>query len=82
MPVEEHKGSGPFEACPECGSSRLKAVFDGDETNFFCESCGRCWFVTMGWTTRVVPSTCPGCSELGRCRALAPARGETPPDGG
>jgi ribosomal protein S27E len=48
--------------CPDCASTALRAVFDGYDTNFLCESCGACWFQSMGWLGRVDPGRCPGCS--------------------
>jgi hypothetical protein len=39
--------------CPTCGSPRLRAVSDSDGTNFICESCGDCWFYSMGWLGHV-----------------------------
>jgi hypothetical protein len=76
VPVPTSGGAvGP---CPACGSERMRAVSDGFSTNFLCESCGVCWFYTMGWLGRVDPITCPGCSQQQRntCRARALARGE------
>ena len=69
-------GLGTLGACPECGSSRLSAVFDGESTNFFCESCSSCWLVSMGWVKRVDPLTCPGCGRQAECLARLAARGE------
>jgi glycosyltransferase involved in cell wall biosynthesis len=66
--------------CPDCASPGLRAVFDGYDTNFHCESCGACWFQSMGWLGRVDPSTCPGCSaeQLRECRGRVAALGAAP----
>lgn len=61
---------GPLGACPECGGTSFLAVHDGTETNFLCESCARCWYVSMGWVGRVDPATCPGCPMRGRCESM------------
>jgi hypothetical protein len=78
MPTSGWCAIGP---CPACGSEPLRAVSDGRGTNFLCESCGACWFFTMGWLARVDPFTCPGCSEsqLHVCRARELARGADTP---
>ena len=55
--------------CPECGNGTLQPVFDGERTNFFCETCGRCWHPELAWVSRVDPETCPACPMLGTCRA-------------
>jgi hypothetical protein len=69
-------GPGP---CPACGALHLRLVWDGFDTNWFCEACGACWFYSMGWFGRVDPGTCPGCSEtqLRECQARALLREET-----
>jgi hypothetical protein len=62
--------------CPECASPHLRAVSDGYDTNFLCESCGACWIHSMGWLGRVDPMTCSGCSGEQRtvCREPASCR--------
>lgn len=64
-------GVGPLAACPTCGSGQLLAVAAEDETNFFCEDCGRCWHVEFARVSRVDPMTCPGCPQRARCLARA-----------
>lgn len=67
MQETEHTGGlaalpGP---CPACGSA-LRAVSDGYDTNFVCDSCGACWFYSMGWLGRLDPGSCPDCSAQQR----------------
>jgi hypothetical protein len=49
--------------CPDCGGEVMEAVSDGEMTNFRCVGCGGCWRVELGWVSRIVPSTCPGCEH-------------------
>jgi ribosomal protein S27E len=56
-------GWGGFDSCPGCGAGDLRAVFDGDATNFLCGSCGACWLVAMGWVRRVDPRACRGAAR-------------------
>lgn len=53
--------------CPECRNGTLEAVSDGDQTNFLCVNCGRCWHPEMAWVSRVDPVTCPGCPSRPTC---------------
>jgi len=53
--------------CPECGADDLVAVSDGEQTNFLCPRCGRCWHIELGWVHRVAPATCPGCDRRDQC---------------
>jgi hypothetical protein len=78
VPKSGWRAVGP---CPACGSEDLRVVSDGHGANFLCESCGACWFYSMGWLGHVDPFSCPGCSEqqLQVCRARALARGESAP---
>ena len=62
-------GLGVIDTCPACGSNDLFAVNDGRRTNIFCNSCGACWSMSMGWVRRVNPSTCPGCTRRTECLA-------------
>jgi len=62
-------GRGVIDTCPECGMDDLVAVHDGRRTNIFCNSCGACWWMSMGWVRRVNPSTCPGCGRRDECLA-------------
>ena len=78
MTMKPGRRLGAIEACPECGSRELSAVFDGEQTNFFCESCGRCWLVAMGWVSHVDPLTCPGCGHQDECLARIAAGSDTP----
>ena len=53
MPITGWCAIGP---CPDCGAEPMRAVSVQDrETNFLCESCGACWFFTMGTLGRVDP---------------------------
>lgn len=63
--------------CWDCGSPSLRAVSDGEDTNFVCLSCGACWHVALGQVHRVDPTTCPGCDALSLC-SPEPRRTETP----
>jgi hypothetical protein len=58
---------GPLATCPECSSSRITAVAAEDETNFLCDTCGRCWHVELARVSRVDPLGCPGCPDRARC---------------
>lgn len=61
----------PIEECPECGGRTLVFAVAGERTNFFCPACASCWHVTLGWTHRVNPETCPGCGFSDDCHARA-----------
>ena len=61
-----------FEQCQTCGSNRIRIVSDGDETNFLCEGCGRCWHVDFGRVSRVDPLSCAGCADQLICAAHLP----------
>ncbi len=67
--VTRSAAQGPLAECPTCGSTRLVAVNTGDETNFLCEGCGRCWHVGMGRVSRVDPLSCGGCLHREVCLA-------------
>jgi hypothetical protein len=54
--------------CPSCSTEPLEPVFDGDEVNFFCHSCHRCWHAQLNTIHRVPPPTCPGCGHHDECR--------------
>ena len=82
MSTEQGHRSGLLDACPGCGSDRLSLVYDGYDTNFFCESCGACWFVSMGWVSRVNPLTCPACSSQSECLARLEVRTKAAPGAG
>ena len=43
--------SGPFSACPECGS-RMSSVSDGWSTLMYCRRCDAYWRFNMGWVAR------------------------------
>jgi len=62
----EPSGLGAATRCPAC-LGRLRAVSDGEMTNFLCRQCGRCWHVELGHVSRVDPTTCPGCPFLPAC---------------
>jgi hypothetical protein len=62
-------GLGLLDRCPDCQSDDLRAVNDGRGTNTFCNTCGACWSVHLGWVRRVIPATCPGCELRDRCLA-------------
>ena len=55
MAIEGVFGPPPV-PCWGCGSSPLRAVFDGDATNFVCRTCGACWHVSLGHVHRVDPT--------------------------
>jgi len=59
----------PLGHCPACGSARLVPVVEADveEVHFFCDECGRCWHVELGYVHRVRPDTCHGCARRERC---------------
>jgi ribosomal protein S27E len=59
--------------CPICGNGHLRAVFDGELTNFLCIQCKACWHGDLAWVHRVEPVNCPGCPSRPVC--LAAARG-------
>jgi hypothetical protein len=67
---QPHWLASPLQACPTCGSQRLVAVRDGNETNFVCEDCTRCWHVELGYVHRVDPHTCSRCRYAERCLAV------------
>jgi hypothetical protein len=67
---------GPLARCPGCGSAQLRAVDDGDDTNFVCLSCLACWHVELGFVRLVAPATCPGCLLHDACVAAARYRVE------
>ncbi|HWC12776.1 MAG TPA: hypothetical protein VG455_16325 [Acidimicrobiales bacterium] len=62
--------------CPECGNGRLRAVSDGHQANFVCETCGSCWHPELEWVNRVNPTTCPGCLSREICTNARRAYGE------
>lgn len=71
-PTTNHPPPGrPLRDCPECGSTKLEAVFDGETVNWFCHDCIRCWHVELGHVSRVAYETCPGCLYQERCRRAA-----------
>lgn len=82
---------GPIGACPACGGHEFLAVDNGQETNFYCPSCERCWHYSMGWVSRADPVGCPSCPLKDRCAercaedALGPvrtrSRGDRSPQG-
>jgi hypothetical protein len=67
---------GPLARCPGCRSSQLRAVCDGEDTNFVCLSCLACWRVAMGFVSLVAPATCPGCQLHDACISAARGRAE------
>jgi hypothetical protein len=56
-------------ACPDCGHRRLRAVFDGHQTNFRCRLCGACWRGEPGTVERVDPLGCGRCHFRPLCLA-------------
>jgi transposase-like protein len=34
--------------CPGCGAASLVAVPQGEQTNFYCNSCGKSWHIELG----------------------------------
>jgi DNA-directed RNA polymerase subunit RPC12/RpoP len=67
--IGSRSATGLLDECPACGSARLALVSDGDEANFLCEGCGRCWHVNLGRVSRVDPIGCPGCPHRAVCMA-------------
>lgn len=59
-------------ACPACGGTDMEAVTDGEDTNFLCLACWRCWHVELGWASRVDADTCPGCPHHSECLERRP----------
>jgi hypothetical protein len=55
--------------CPSCRAEALQPVFDGEDVNFFCRSCQRCWHQALNAIHRVPPPTCPGCRHHDDCHA-------------
>jgi hypothetical protein len=55
--------------CPTCGNGRLRAVFDGEQTNFHCTDCRACWHGEVAFVHRVDPGTCAGCPAHASCVA-------------
>jgi len=55
--------------CPICGNGRLRAVFDGELTNFLCIQCKVCWHGELASVRRVDPATCAGCPSRVVCLA-------------
>jgi hypothetical protein len=45
----------------------LRAVTDGEDVNFLCLACFRCWHVELGWVQRVDPHSCAGCRAHDNC---------------
>ncbi len=58
---------GPIGACPACGSREFLPVDNGQEVNFFCPECERCWHYSLGWVSRADPVVCPSCPWRDRC---------------
>jgi hypothetical protein len=55
------------ERCPGCAAGALYSVFDGEEKNFLCRTCSRCWHLELGWIRQVSPLTCSGCEWRSTC---------------
>jgi hypothetical protein len=63
----------PFGPCPACGSRHFVIVPYPDDTNFRCQTCGRCWHVEMGLqVSRVDPYSCLGCPDRTTCVTRLP----------
>ncbi len=58
---------GPIGACPVCAGTAFLAIDNGQETNFLCPACERCWHYSMGWVSRADPVACPSCPWRDRC---------------
>jgi hypothetical protein len=58
---------GPVGACPACGGTEFVLVDNGEEVNFLCPACDRCWHHSMGWVVRSDPAACPSCPWSERC---------------
>jgi len=64
---EAHLLEHPLHTCPKCDSAKLVPVRDGNDVNFLCLECSRCWHVELGRVWRVDPGTCERCEHFGRC---------------
>ncbi len=62
-------GMHTSQRCPKCFSTAIDPVVDGDEVNFLCRVCGRCWHIELGYVHRVDPRTCGGCPHRPECLA-------------
>jgi hypothetical protein len=62
-----------YRHCPDCGSTQMRVVSDGEATNMLCLGCQRCWHPEAGFLSHVDPITCPGCPSRALC--LAPLIG-------
>jgi transposase-like protein len=72
--------SRPLTHCPTCNSTRLEPVVEEvtQDVHFLCRECSRCWDVALGTVTRVVPPSCLGCPERGRCEQVYAADHPSP----
>jgi transposase-like protein len=57
---DPHPFGPPLTRCPECGSSELQPIVEGDigEVHFLCGNCGRCWHVELGYVRAVTTQWC------------------------
>lgn len=53
--------------CPRCGAESFESVSDGVDTNLRCRACGACWYLELGWFSRVNPVQCQGCPYRAEC---------------
>lgn len=67
-----HPIAYPLVRCPACGSPNLDAVVEDvvQAVHFLCSDCDRCWRVELGYVRRVLPASCLGCTERGRCQRV------------
>jgi hypothetical protein len=43
----------PIDTCPGCRAHGLQAISAGDQVNFYCPLCDRCWHVDLGYVHEV-----------------------------
>ena len=60
----------PLDRCPSCTSTNLVPVADDGALHFLCDGCARCWYVQMGYVSRVNPRTCTHCDHFERCATV------------
>jgi hypothetical protein len=62
----------PVPRCPDCGSPDIEVVRAGSTVNFLCRSCWTCWHFSLGWLSRVVPTSCDPCVHCEECLQRSP----------
>jgi hypothetical protein len=67
----------PFDTCPGCRATGLRAQAAGDQAIFSCQACHSYWHADLGWIHRVDPATCPSHPHA-TPRPTSPAGPEEP----